>query len=92
MNKLEKRALANYSTWKKSNLDSIFSAYKNPSYAKQRAWDYCKALCYEKNGHNLKVVNHGVQLFSAGFEYPDAETGEIKFMFITKTTETSVAV
>lgn len=92
MNTLEKRALMNYPTWKRSTLDDIFKAYKSPSYAKQRAWNYCKELCREHDGFNLKVVNHGVQLFSAGFEYPDAETGEIKFMFITKTTETSVAV
>lgn len=90
MNKLEKRALANYPTWKKSNLNSIFSAYKNPSYDKQKAWEDCKALCYEKNGHNLKVVNHGTWFFSAGFEYPDAETGEVMFMYITKETQTVI--
>ena len=91
MNTLQKRAVANYYTWKRSNMDSIYKAYCKPSYAKVRAWDYCKNLCSKFGGKNLKVVNHGCQLFSAGFEFED-ENGIPSFMFITKSTNTAVAI
>ena len=48
---------------------SIYKAYKTPSDNKVRAWEYCKQLCRDNNGHNLKVIGHSCHVFSAAFTF-----------------------
>lgn len=62
----------------------IFKAYKNPSSAKVRAWEYCKRLCQEHDGFALRIISHGVQTFSVGFCYVGKETGRPCFAYITR--------
>lgn len=92
MTKLEKNALANYARYQRSVMDSIYSAYQNPSEAKREVWENCKRLCYKQHGKNLKVISKNCQFFSAGFEFTDAVTGMKKFMRITPSHNTAVEI
>lgn len=83
-NSYQKRtARGNYSTYERSNTNSIYSAYGKPSSAKVAAWNYCRRLCDSMNGTGLKVVNFNTFMFTAGFESVDPETGVILFTYIT---------
>lgn len=90
MTRQEKQAKANIERWKASNKKDITSAYKKPSVAKRRAWNYCKELCAELNGNNLKVVSNNCHFFTAGFQFADKETGVLKYMHITASSDTAV--
>ena len=46
---------------------TLWSCYKNPSMAKEIAWEYCKNLCDEMNGYSLSVIGYNSSVFSAGF-------------------------
>lgn len=48
----------------------IFQAYKSPSRKKQEAWEYCKDLCEERNGRNLKIIGKTVFPFPPAFFIP----------------------
>lgn len=56
--------------------------YDSWSRAKDNAMDYCKGLCYEMNGHGLKIISHNIFAFTAGFIFE--QNGEKIFCFITK--------
>lgn len=81
-----------YEDYRRSNMHRLEDAYTSYSPAKGAAWDYCRRLCYENNGHGLKVIATNTFTFSAGFEYEDAETGVCMFMYITKAYDTPVEV
>ena len=63
--------------------DSIWKAYEKPSNAKVRAWDYCKELCRENNGHDLIITARNCMKFSAVFKFED-ENGDLCYCYITK--------
>lgn len=90
MTRKEKQAKANIERWIASSKKDIVSAYKKPSVAKRRAWNYCKELCAELNGNNLKVVSNNCHFFTAGFQFADKETGVLKYMHITASSDTAV--
>lgn len=69
----------------------IFQAYKSSSREKQEAWKYCKNLCEEQNGRNLKIIGKNCSFFSAGFFYTD-ENGKERFMHITKSNDYSYPI
>jgi hypothetical protein len=69
----------------------IFQAYKSPSRKKQEAWEYCKDLCEERNGRNLKIIGKNCFSFSAGFFYTD-ENGKERFTHITKSNDYSYPI
>ena len=64
--------------------DDIFKAYAKPSRAKIEAWEYCKALCKEKNGNSLIISGHSPMKFSAVFKFKEEGTGRDCFAYITK--------
>ena len=90
MKQQERVAKSNIERWKASNKNDITSAYKKPSMAKRRAWNYCKELCAGLNGNNLKVVSNNCHFFTAGFQFVDKETGVVKYMHITASHDTAV--
>lgn len=90
MKQQERVAKANIERWKASNKNDITKAYKNPSVAKRRAWNYCKELCAGLNGRELKVVSNNCHFFTAGFQFADKETGVVKYMHITAYHDTAV--
>lgn len=60
----------------------IFAAYNKPSIAKIRAWDYCKRLCKEMNGHDLIICARNSMKFSACFKFES--DGKNCYAYITK--------
>ena len=64
--------------------DDIFKAYAKPSRAKIEAWEYCKALCKDKNGDSLIISGHSPMKFSAVFKFKEEGTGRDCFAYITK--------
>ena len=88
----ENRARANYLTYRNSSWTELYDAYDSFSKGKVDAWKYCRDLCKQYNGRDLKVVNRNCHKFTAGFEYTDPESGEIMFMYITKGSNTAIPV
>ena len=78
---MNQRETSAYERYKRSDCYSLYEAYDSYSDAKERAWQYCKDLCCEKNGRGLKVIGHNSNFFSAGFLYEEDE--KEMFMFIT---------
>lgn len=76
------REYAEYAYNNRYTYTDIFQAYGNPSAAKIRAWDYCKRLCKEMNGHDLIITGKNCMKFSACFKFEDA--GKPCYCYITK--------
>ena len=77
LNKEQKYYLARLNA-NKYNQGGLYAAYKNPSQAKIDAFHAIALECLERGGHCLCVLNAGCQFFSAGYFYPDPETGELR--------------
>ena len=82
----EKRFMYNY--WQSyfyHPLGRINDAYKDPSYFKVQAWEYEIARAKKIYSHvmNTQVITRNTFAFSMGYEFTDAETGELCFMYIT---------
>lgn len=92
MTRFEEKMIYNYRRYNESNMDSIYKAYKTPSIRKQRVWAHLKEMCYMLNGYGLKVVSKNSQIFTAGFVFPDKETGVLQYMHITPTREDVIEV
>lgn len=86
----EKRAIANYNFYKRSEKYNLFDAYEKPSRKKYIAWKYCEELAKKKHGKNLRVINFNTFIFTAGFEYKSK--GKNMFMYITPSNDTAVEV
>ena len=81
----EARAKGAIKQWYTSKARSLHDVYKSFSEAKSRAWAYCEWQMYKHNGSYLRVISHNVNIFTAGFEFVDPETGVVKFYYITPT-------
>lgn len=79
-----------YWKYNKSNYNGIYDAYDRPSYAKVKAWEYCRDLCENLKGSNLKVVGFNMFKFSAGFTFN--MDNKKYFMYITDTSDRAVEV
>lgn len=64
-----------------STMDDITAAYKNPSYRKICAWQWCKDICNKYDGNGLRVCVHTSQFFTAGFTA--CIDGTDSFVYIT---------
>ena len=76
------RIISKYELSEDYNLDNVYKSY---SRNKSLAWDYCKDLMNEYNGHGLKVISHNLTMFTAGFIYETCD-GEY-LMYITKSAD-----
>lgn len=47
----------------------IFAAYARPSAEKIEAWNYCKRLCADIGGYDLKISSKNTFRFSAVFRF-----------------------
>jgi hypothetical protein len=77
------KLLQQYNNYKNSRYYNLYDLYKSYSYNKQRAFDYCKRLCYDYKGTDLKIIGGNTCTFSAGFTYIN-DNGELVFVWITK--------
>ena len=66
------------------NYDDIYSAYKNPSVYKVRAWNWCKELCREMHGYDLIISAAGCMTFSVVFTFNERGTGRKCYAYITR--------
>lgn len=67
--------------WDRNRGNTLYHFYKNPSYAKQRAFDsYCAQICYDCNGYGLSVVSANTFHFCASFVINDPENGNIQYV------------
>jgi len=88
----ERCARANIGAWRNSRYTDLRSAYGQYSREKADAWEYCQDLCRKKNGEGLKVIHANSWKFTAGFVYPHQDTGELMFMYITKSYDQEVSL
>lgn len=79
-----KEMIRRYEMWEGSNARELGDVYASYSVYKERAMRRCKQLCEDLGGFDLKIVSHNTNMFTVGFEYPDAETGELMFAYITR--------
>lgn len=77
--KVENKPVVRSNVIKCKTLDDVYKSY---SYAKAKAWEYCKWLCNLFSGKNLSVVGHNCMMFSASFDFE--YEGEKYLMYITK--------
>lgn len=49
--------------YKMSSCESIYDAYKTPSFAKCSSFQNCVDLCNRENGHGLKITGAGTYCF-----------------------------
>ena len=67
--------------WNRNKGNTLFNFYKNPSYAKQRAFNnYCRKICYDCGGYGLSVVSGNTYNFCASFVIFDQENGNIQYV------------
>lgn len=67
---------------KMSNTYSLSQCYNSYSYAKEKAYNYCKELYNTCNGYDFKIIGYNCMSFSVGF-YCDFED-KTHFVYITK--------
>ena len=92
MTSRERAAHAHYPAYFRSNATDLYDVYSRCSAAKRHAWDYCRKLCLDKNGRGLRIISGNSFMFTAGFEFPDPETGVRMFMYITPNYDVAVEV
>lgn len=88
----ERTALNQYPYYQQSNASDLSDVYGRYSTAKAAAWKYCYDLMAEYDGWGLRIIGHNVFMFTAGFLFRDPETDALKFMYITKSSDTAVEV
>ncbi|MDO5445798.1 MAG: hypothetical protein Q4F31_09300 [Eubacteriales bacterium] len=86
----QKKALGAFSRWLNSSAYSLYDVYGSFSSGKAAAWRHCVNLFRELNGNALKVITHNTNIFTAGFEYSDPDTGAAMFYYITPSFEAAV--
>ena len=79
---MERQARAHYKAWERSGDYALDFVYGRYSVNKAKAWSYCQEKQAELNGRGLKVITHNCMVFTAGFEYTDSDTGEVRFYYI----------
>lgn len=67
---------------KRSNTYTLSDCYNSYSYAKEKAYNYCKNLQTQYNGYDFKIISYNTMQFTVGF-YCDFE-GKTNFVYITK--------
>lgn len=90
MTRQQKQAISKINTWKNSTDTQLSDVYGRHSTAKDEAFEYCKNLCRKLNGTRLRIVTHNLNVFTAGFQYADKDTGVLYYMHITPTCDTAV--
>lgn len=88
----ERSALSRYEDYNRSYAYDLSDVYGRYSKAKAQAWRYCENLMVKHDGWGLRVISHNTSMFTAGFLFRDPDTDALKFMYITKTSDTAVEV
>ena len=87
----ENAARDHYRQYLMSTKDSLAKAYGSWSVRKQAAWDHCREVCREMDGHGLKVITFNTDKFTAGFESVDG-MGVCQFTYMTPSFEITIEI
>ena len=66
-----------------TNNQTLQDVYANPSSYKKNAWLGIVRQSWAVNGSSPVVIAHNIQSFTAGFYFPDPETGVLQIAVIT---------
>ena len=66
---------------RRNGIVDIYTAYKNPSIYKARAWYQIKEMCDRLNGYGLTVLGHNCMKYTAAFKA--IENGVEKLFYFT---------
>lgn len=69
---------------KRATYNTLWQAYKKPSYAKWAALNYCKSKQKELDGFNFRITSYNKFCFTAAFQFVDKETGVLRLYYITR--------
>ncbi len=84
-----KKDSAHANTWRNAFDNAIVNGYTledvyiNPSLYKRNAWLGVVRQSWVVNGSSPVVISHNTHTFTAGFHFPDPETGVLKVAIIT---------
>ena len=67
--KLNKRQQNILEAYNRSDLYYLGECYGRCSWAKQRAYDYCRRLCDDMHGWGFTIISYNTCMFSIGFKY-----------------------
>ena len=62
---------------------TIWDAYDRPSYAKEKAYEWCVEKAQSKGAFEWSIPTHNTFNFTFAFLYVDKETGEIRMGYET---------
>lgn len=65
------------------NYSNLWNCYGRYSHAKEKAFDYCRQLCYVFGGYNMRIVSHNTFTFCVKFDFVHPETGVLCTAYIT---------
>lgn len=71
-----------YRSYERSDYYTLNDLYKNASYYKQKAYNYCRDLYRQLNGFDFKIIGGNCMTFSVGFKF--YEDNKTYFAYITK--------
>jgi len=63
--------------------DKLETVYANPSYYKRNAWLGIARQSWAVSGCSPVIISYNTYTFTAGFHFPDPETGVLKVAIIT---------
>lgn len=63
--------------------DRLETVYTDPSYYKRNAWLGVIRSSQSVNGSSPVIISHNIYTFTAGFYFPDSETGVLNIAIIT---------
>jgi hypothetical protein len=86
----KRQALSQYESYKRSSTTTLREVYGSYSSAKAKAYEYCRNLMAEKNGHGFRIISANGWMFTAGFMFE--EDGKQMFMYITKSKNSAVEI
>lgn len=84
-----KKDSAKANTWRNAFDNAIVDGYTledvytNPSFYKRNAWLGIVRQSWAVNGNSPVIISHNTYAFTAGFHFPDPETGVLKVAIIT---------
>lgn len=84
------KGLGLWRRYQRSEMYDLRDAYGSWSSKKDNAWDYCKKLCKDFDGEELKIIGANGFHFSAGFVFE--RSGKKYLMYITKSGDTPIEI
>lgn len=70
-----------YQRWMNSSDYSLRDVYKSHSWRKEHAFDYCRTLCRDYDGAELRIISYNSNIFTCGFV--GVVDGKKAFVYIT---------